>query len=210
MPAAVRKQLGIKPGNQLDVQVEGDQVVIRKAPQSYVKALEKVTAPLWKGYARELQGDRDQNGIRSLNRIPAGSRIALGTASFVYFLERHPTYYPTAKDLFERIEKGKIEAVASTLVLTELLVPAFRAEDSSRAQEVLRLLTHFPHLKLIEVTASIASEASRIRAESSLRTPDALHLATALMQKADWFVTNDKTFTRLPNLPLKISLFAAS
>jgi hypothetical protein len=42
------------------VQVEGDQAVIRKAPQSYVQALEKVTAPLWKGYARELQGDRDQ------------------------------------------------------------------------------------------------------------------------------------------------------
>ena len=149
-------------------------------------------------------------GSEALNRIPAGSRIALDTVSFVYFLERHPTYYPTAKDLFERIEKGKIEAVASTLVLTELLVPAFRAEDSSRAQEVLRLLTHFPHLKLIEVTAIIASEASRIRAESSLRTPDALHLATALMQKVDWLVTNDKAFTRLPNLPLKISLFSAS
>lgn len=149
-------------------------------------------------------------GSGTLNRIPSGSRIALDTVSFVYFLERHPTYYSSAKDLFERIEKGKIEAVASTLVLTELLVPAFRAQDSSRAQEVLRLLTHFPHLKLIEVTANIASEASRIRAESSLRTPDALHLATALMQKADWFVTNDKAFSRLPNLSLKIELFSAS
>lgn len=149
-------------------------------------------------------------GSEALNRIPAGSRIALDTVSFVYFLERHPTYYRSAKDLFERIEKGKIEAVASTLILTELLVPAFRAEDSSRAQEVLRLLTHFPHLTLIEVTASIASEASRIRAESSLRTPDALHLATALMQKVDWFVTNDQAFTRLPNLPLKVGLFSAS
>jgi len=149
-------------------------------------------------------------GSEALNRIPAGSRIALDTVSFVYFLERHPSYYPSAKDLFERIEKGKFEAVASTLVLTELLVPAFRAKDSSRAQEVLRLLTHFPHLKLIEVTAIIASDASRIRAESSLRTPDALHLATALMEKADWFVTNDKAFTRLLNLPLKIGLFSTS
>ena len=149
-------------------------------------------------------------GSEALNRIQAGSRIALDTVSFVYFLERHPTFYQSAKALFERIEKGKIEAVASTLVLTELLVPAFRAEDSSRAQDVLRLLAHFPHLKLIEVTTNIAYEASRIRAESSLRTPDALQLATALMQKADWFVTNDKSFTRLPNLPLKISLFSAS
>jgi predicted nucleic acid-binding protein len=149
-------------------------------------------------------------GSGTLNRIPTGSRIALDTVSFIYFLERHPTYYRSAKDLFERIEKGKIEAVASTLVLTELLVPAFRADDSSRAQDVLRLFAHFPHLTLIEVTASIAFEASRIRAKSSLRTPDALHLATALMQKVDWFVTNDKAFTRLPNLQVKIGLFSVS
>jgi predicted nucleic acid-binding protein len=149
-------------------------------------------------------------GSGTLNRIPAGSRIALDTVSFVYFLERHPTYYLPAIDLFERIEKGKIEAVASTLVLTELLVPAFRAEDSSRAEEVCSLLAHFPHLKLIEVDTNIAYEASRIRAETALRTPDALHLATALMQKVDWFVTNDKAFTRLKNLHLKIGLFSAS
>ncbi len=149
-------------------------------------------------------------GSGALNRIPTGSRIAIDTVSFIYFLERHPTYYRSAKNLFERIEKGKIEAVASTLVLTELLVSAFRADDLSRAQDVLRLLTHFPHLTLIEVTASIAFEASRIRATSSLRTPDALHLATALMQKVDWFVTNDKALTRLPNLPVNIGLFSAS
>ncbi len=60
IPAAVRKQLGLKPGDQLDVQVEGDQAVIRKAPQSYVQSLEKVTSSLWKGYGQELRGDRDQ------------------------------------------------------------------------------------------------------------------------------------------------------
>lgn len=64
LPAAVRKQLGLKPGDQLDVQVEGDRAVIRKAPQSYVEALEKVAAPVWKGYASLLEGDRDQWGDR--------------------------------------------------------------------------------------------------------------------------------------------------
>ena len=149
-------------------------------------------------------------GSGTLNRIPSGSRIALDTVSFVYFLERHPTFYQFAKDLFERIEKGKIEAVASTLVLTELLVPAFRAEGSSKAQEVLRLLAHFPHLKFVKIDTTIAYEASRLRAETALRTPDALHLATALVQKVDWFITNDKAFSRLKNLPLKIGLFSDS
>ncbi len=149
-------------------------------------------------------------GSEILSRIPSGVRIALDTVPFIYFLERHPTYYPFAKNLFERIEKGKIDAVASTLVLTELLVPAFCTEDSSRAHEVLRLLAHFPHLTLVEVNTTIAYEASRIRAETSLRTPDALHLATALIQKVDWFVTNDKAFTRLKDFPIKVSLFSQS
>ncbi len=60
LPAAVRKQLGIKPGDQIDVQVEGDLAVLRKAPKSYVKALEKVAAPIWKGHANEIRNDRDQ------------------------------------------------------------------------------------------------------------------------------------------------------
>lgn len=60
LPAAVRKHLGIKPGDSIDVHVEGDQAVIRKVPKSYVQALEKVAAPLWKGYAREINRDREQ------------------------------------------------------------------------------------------------------------------------------------------------------
>ncbi|MCA9470951.1 MAG: type II toxin-antitoxin system VapC family toxin [Nitrospirales bacterium] len=147
-------------------------------------------------------------GPGTLTRIPSGSRVALDTVTFIYFLERHPVFYDSAKNLFERIEKGMIEAVASTLVLTELLVPAFRDHLSSSAQNVFGLLTHFPHLELIDVNARIAYDASRLRAESSLRTPDALHLATALAQHADWFVTNDRALTKLRNLPLNIGLFS--
>ncbi|WP_447971937.1 type II toxin-antitoxin system VapC family toxin [Nitrospira sp. M1] len=66
-----------------------------------------------------------------------------------------------------------------------------------RAQSVFRLLTHFPNLEFIEVNARIAFDASRLLAESSLRIPDALHLATAPVQHVDWFVTNDRALTRL-------------
>ncbi len=60
LPAAIRKQLGIKPGDQIDVQVEGDQAVLRKSPKSYVQALEKVAGTLWKEYAHEIEYDRKQ------------------------------------------------------------------------------------------------------------------------------------------------------
>ncbi|MCA9470950.1 MAG: AbrB/MazE/SpoVT family DNA-binding domain-containing protein [Nitrospirales bacterium] len=61
LPAAVRKQLGINPGDQIDVQVEGDHAILRKVPKSYVQALETITtASSWKGYARKLKDDRGQ------------------------------------------------------------------------------------------------------------------------------------------------------
>ncbi len=146
----------------------------------------------------------------TLNRIPSGSRIALDTVPFVYFLERHPDFFRPAQSLFDQIEEGRIEAFASTLVLTELLAPAFRENAPIQAQDAYRLLTHFPNLTFIDLTPPIAFEAARLRGDSSLRTPDALHLATALELEADWFVTNDKAFSKLKNLSLKVWLFSGA
>jgi predicted nucleic acid-binding protein len=36
----------------------------------------------------------------------------------------------------------------------------------------------------------------------SLRTPDAIHAATALLGNCDMFLTNDPGFRRVPGLPL--------
>ena len=46
-------------------------------------------------------------------------------------------------------------------------------------------------------------EAARLRAIiPGLKTPDAIHAATALIHGCVMFVTNDTVFRRVPNLPL--------
>ncbi|HEV3344661.1 MAG TPA: PIN domain-containing protein [Pirellulales bacterium] len=53
------------------------------------------------------------------------------------------------------------------------------------------------------ITQSALREAARLRATiPALRTPDALHAATALISGSACFVTNDKTFRRIPGLPV--------
>jgi predicted nucleic acid-binding protein len=37
-----------------------------------------------------------------------------------------------------------------------------------------------------------------VRATHNLKTPDAIQIATALAQKADFFLTNDAKLSRLP------------
>jgi len=129
--------------------------------------------------------------------LPRGSIAALDTVALVYFLERHPVHHGTASRILKRIEQGVIAGAISSLVFAELLVPAYRAGDTSRAGTVLRLLTSFPNLKVFDISPRISAEAARLRAQYGLRTPDAIHAATALAAGADLLVTNGRDLLKV-------------
>ncbi len=60
LPAEIRKKLGIRPGDQLNLEVEGEHVVLRKAPDSDVEELAKYCSDIWKGYADKVDDMRDE------------------------------------------------------------------------------------------------------------------------------------------------------
>ena len=60
LPVAIRKKLGLNPGDRLIIEAEEDRAVIRKAPVSDLQALEAFASPLWRGYAEELQRTRNE------------------------------------------------------------------------------------------------------------------------------------------------------
>jgi len=60
LPAEIRRELAINPGDLLEVVTEKEAIVIRKAPFSFVEALQECTSPLWQGYESELEKSRDQ------------------------------------------------------------------------------------------------------------------------------------------------------
>lgn len=139
-------------------------------------------------------------------KIPPRSRVALDTPVLIYFLERHPRLYGEVRQIFEHMEEGAIHGVLSSLALTELLVPAFRAGQGDKARHLLALLSGFPNLDILDVTVPIAVAAAQLRGEHTLTTPDALHAATALHAKANTLITNDRDFLRLESAELRIAL----
>ncbi|MCF6267925.1 MAG: hypothetical protein L3J57_15515 [Desulfuromusa sp.] len=58
------------------------------------------------------------------SQLPESQCYTLDTVTIIYFLERHPHYYQRAKEIFSKIEVGEISVIMSTLVFTELLIPA--------------------------------------------------------------------------------------
>jgi len=72
-----------------------------------------------------------------------------------------------------------------------------RRGDRDLADSYRHILLHAKHVAMVPVSESIADQAAQLRARHSLRTPDAIHLATAISSGASFFLTND---ARLPDV----------
>jgi len=125
--------------------------------------------------------------------------IALDTCVFIYLMERHPKYFQAANAIFERIERPECSAVASTVVLTEILVQPYRNANLPEAENFYSLLTTMPKLEWVAPNLKITRSAASLRASFRLQTPDALIAATAIFCGATALVTNDPIFTRIPD-----------
>jgi predicted nucleic acid-binding protein len=139
--------------------------------------------------------------------IASGSRLLLDTSAFIYYLDAHPVYEGRAREIVAGIQAGRFSGFASALVLSELLVPYFKAGDERRAAELREAVTSSANLRVVPAGAQISTEAARLRARFGLRTPDAVHAATALHSNADVFVTNDARLRRLREVGLDVWLF---
>ncbi len=60
LPVQIRKRLDMQPGQLLEIAEEGDTIVLRKAPTSFVDELDRCAADYWHDYSDELREDRNQ------------------------------------------------------------------------------------------------------------------------------------------------------
>jgi len=123
--------------------------------------------------------------------------IALDTPIWIYHLEGSTVYGRAADSVLEAVTRERIRAVASELLLLELLVAPLRKGLQDAADEIELALLHFPNLELVPVTRAILLRAAEIRARYELRTPDAIMLATAAESGATLVITNDSAWRRV-------------
>lgn len=84
----------------------------------------------------------------------------------------------------------------SDLVRLECSIHALRTEDATRLAD---LQTFFASVVVLPMEPTVFDRAAVLRAaHPSLKTPDALHLATALHHGCAEFWTNDRDLTKIP------------
>jgi predicted nucleic acid-binding protein len=136
-------------------------------------------------------------------RLPASGLVYLDTMTLIYTVERYPSYWALLEPLWRTAQAGTIEIVSSELTLMEVLVGPLKSGNTTveKAFEQALLGTE---MRLLSITQPILRKAARLRATTNLRTPDALHAATAQNAGCVLFVTNDVGFRGVASLPVVI------
>ena len=89
------------------------------------------------------------------------------------------------------------------VLLVETLVKPLQ-DGNSEIESQYRELFGANAVRLLEASYSVFEDAARVRAETGLKTPDAIHAATALRAGCALFITNDTDFRRVEDLPVVI------
>lgn len=131
-----------------------------------------------------------------------GKLVFLDTAPLIYFIEGGSLHQSTLLSLFDANATGRFNFLSSAITLLEVLVKPFRDGHHGIAQQYRHILTHSPTLRISEMTVAIAERAAALRAQYGLHTPDAIQLATALENGADYFLTNDIALKKVVEIPV--------
>jgi predicted nucleic acid-binding protein len=61
-----------------------------------------------------------------------------------------------------------------------------------------------PEVQLLDITAEVVEKATELRAHLGIKTPDAIHLASAIRVQATAFLTGDKDLARCHDVAVEI------
>lgn len=135
--------------------------------------------------------------------LTLSGRVYLDTNIFIYALEGYPVFRTVLTTLFEALDRGELTAVTSELTLAEVLVKPLLDRHSERQAAYLQALQPSTSLQVIPVSREVLIAAARLRVDTHLKLPDAIHAATAQLTGCDQFLTNDARIPALPGLVIR-------
>ena len=129
--------------------------------------------------------------------LPDSGLIYLDANCLIYTVEHISPYDGLLQPVWQR---GAV--LTSELSRLEVLVKPLQAEDSL-LQCIYRDLLSAAEVDRHPLTTEVLERAAQLRANFGIKTPDAIHAATALIRNAALFLSNDDGFKRVPDLPFQ-------
>lgn len=127
-------------------------------------------------------------------------RLFLDTAPVIYYIEKHPVYFPVLSPIFDQIDRGTLMAVTSPITLSECLVLPYRLRSIQLQRDFTELIVRGKHTMFVWLDEDCGQRAAEIRARYNLTLLDAFQIAAALSAGCEALLTNDRALTRVTDL----------
>jgi predicted nucleic acid-binding protein len=133
--------------------------------------------------------------------LPPNGTVYVDANALIYSVEKVPDYWPILEPLWEALDAGKIRVASSQLLVLEALVGPLKRGDVALLNTYDELFRS-GQLELNVITEDLLRRAASLRALHGIKTPDAIHAATALSIGCALCITNDEGLRKVQGLPL--------
>ncbi len=127
-------------------------------------------------------------------------RLYLDSAPVIYAVEQTPGFSSLVD---EHLTATDAVLVASDLTRMECRVKPLRDNDPDLLGDYERFFEEALN-ECVSLTRRVLDLATEIRARYGFKTPDSLHLAAAVINDCDRFLTNDRRLERFPDIAIDI------
>lgn len=129
-----------------------------------------------------------------------GDRIYFDTNVWIYAVESYPAFIQELLVLLQSIDQGNQIAITSELSLAEVLVKPLQEQNKARQDAYKKAIVNRKNVFVVPVLREILIDAAQVRADTGLKLPDAIHVATAVRVQCSTFLTNDDRLKSLSSL----------
>lgn len=136
--------------------------------------------------------------------LPSSGSVYLDANAIIYSYERVAPYSSLLDPCWNAAGPGSFEIVTSELTFLEVLVGPLKTGNTRLEAGFRALLLSSTDVTLIPIDRPVLERAAQLRAATSLKTPDAIHAATALEHGCASLITNDPAFRRVVGLTVQV------
>ncbi len=120
------------------------------------------------------------------------TKVVIDTNIFLNVVNRENGFYWASKSILDAMDEGKLHGIVSTITLAEMASGYYQRGDERGRKEFMLHLLSSRNYSIVPLDAVIADLAGKIRAETGLRLPDAVIIASGVRSNAEFIVTNDR------------------
>lgn len=137
-------------------------------------------------------------------KLIGNKSVSVDSSFFIYHLENIKPYNEFTSITIKKISSGELFCNISTLVISELFVRPFKEKNLKNINLFEEFIRTFPNSKIYDLDFNVAKLSAKIRAQSNLRTPDSILIATSIISGSDVFITNDLNLKKFSDDKLQI------